>query len=69
MPHKVNLYSYIVAATSVENFEFAQEITYKIVESLNESLIRDSDCFKSKNTIRVLASLLQVGLIKSHTFC
>lgn len=31
MPHKANLYSYIIAATAVENFEFGQEITCKVV--------------------------------------
>ena len=40
MPHKVNLYSYLVAATSVENLEFGQEIIFKVVESLNETLIK-----------------------------
>lgn len=69
MPHKVNLYSYLVAATAVENFEFGQEITHKVVESLNESLIRDGDCFKSKNAMRLLGNLVQVGLITSESFC
>ena len=58
MPHKVNLYSYLVAATAVENFEFGQEITHKVVESLNESLIKDGDCFKSKNVMRLLGNLV-----------
>jgi hypothetical protein len=58
MPHKVNLYSYLIAASAVENFEFAQEITFKVVESLNESLIRDGDCNKSKNVMRLLGNLV-----------
>ena len=69
MPHKVNLYSYLVAASAVENFEFGQDVTFKLVESLNESLIRDGDCFKSKNTMRILANLVQIGLITSESFC
>lgn len=69
MPHKVNLYSYLVAATAADNFEFGQEIVHKVVESLNESLIRDGDCFKSKNAMRLLGNLVQVGLISSESFC
>jgi hypothetical protein len=41
----------------------------KVVESLNESLIRDGDCFKSKNAMRLLGNLVQVGLISSESFC
>lgn len=58
MPHKVNLYSYLVAATSVENLEFGQEIIFKVVESLNETLIKQGDCFKSKNAMRFLGNLV-----------
>lgn len=69
MPHKANLYSYIIAATAVDNFEFGQEITCKVVASLNESLISEGDCFKSKNVMRILGTLVQFGLITSESFC
>ena len=69
MPHKVGLYSYLVAATCVESFEFGQEIVFKVVETLNETLIRDGDCFKSKNIMRLLGFLVQVGLITTEAFC
>lgn len=69
MPHKVGLYSYLVAATCVESFEFGQEIIFKVVEALNETLIRDGDCFKSKNIARMLGFLVQVGLITTEAFC
>jgi hypothetical protein len=58
MPHKVNIYSYVVAATAVDNFEFSQEIVTKVVEALNDTLIRDGDCFKSKNLMRLLGNLV-----------
>ena len=35
MPHKVNLYSTLVALVAIEDFEFATEIVTAIVESLN----------------------------------
>ena len=69
MPHKANLYSYLIAATTVENFEFGQEITARVVASLNESLISEGDCFKSKNAMRILGNLVQFGLITSESFC
>ena len=69
MPHKVNLYSFIMAAISVEDFEFAQEITVKVVECLNECLTKDGDVFASKNCMRILGNLVQIGLISSEAFC
>ena len=58
MPHKVNLYSYLTAAISVEDFEFAQEITVKVVESLNECLTKNGDVIASKNCMRILGNLV-----------
>ena len=69
MPHKVALYSHLVASTAVESFEFGNEIIAKSVERLNETLIREGDCFKSKNIMRMLGNLVQVGLITSESFC
>ena len=54
MPHKVNLYSYLVASISVDDFDFAQEITLKVVESINTSLTKNGDIFASKNAMRIL---------------
>jgi hypothetical protein len=31
MPHKVNLYSYLIAALSLEDFDFANLITISVV--------------------------------------
>jgi hypothetical protein len=41
----------------------------KVVEALNDTLIREGDCFKSKNLMRLLGNLVQVGLISSEAFC
>jgi hypothetical protein len=69
MPHKVNLYSYIIAALSLEDFDFVTLITNRVVQLLNESLVQTGDCFMSKNASRVLGNLAQYGLIGSETFC
>lgn len=31
MPHKVNLYSYLIAALSLDDFDFATQITNRVV--------------------------------------
>ena len=69
MPHKVNLYSYLVAAIAVDDFDFAKEITLRVVELLNDCLTRDGDVFASKNAMRMLGNLVQMGLISSEAFC
>ena len=69
MPHKVGVYSYLLGATAVDNFEFAQEITCKAVELLNQTLIQDGDCFQSKNIMRLLANLVAYSLISVEAFC
>ncbi len=69
MPHKVNLYSFLVASISVDDFDFAQEITLKVVDSINTSLTKNGDVFASKNAMRLLGQLVQVGLISSEAFC
>ena len=69
MPHKANLYSHLIASIAVDDFDFAQEITLKVVESINTSLTKNGDIFASKNAMRILGSLVQVGLISSEAFC
>jgi len=39
MPHKVNIYSYLIAALSLDDFDFATLITNKVVLLLNECLV------------------------------
>jgi len=69
MPHKVNLYSYLIAVLSLEDFDFATLITKSVVQLLNEALVQLGDCFMSKNASRVLGNLAQYGLISSEAFC
>ena len=69
MPHKVNIYSYIIASLGLEDFDFATIIVNRVVSLLNECLVQIGDCFMSKNAIRVLANLTQYGLIESEAFC
>lgn len=57
MPHKVNIYTYLIAATSLEDFDFATQIVNRVVQILNESLVQYGDCFTSKNSSRVLGNL------------
>lgn len=69
MPHKANLYSHLIAAIAVDDFDFAQEITVAVVEGINTFLTKHGNVFASKNAMRVLGSLVQVGLISSEAFC
>ena len=39
MPHKVNIYSYLIAALSLDDFDFATLIINKVVQLLNECLV------------------------------
>lgn len=69
MPHKVNLYSTLVALVALEDFEFATDIVTAIVESLNQVLVLDGNVYASKNIMRLLGSLMHFGLISSDVFC
>jgi len=39
MPHKVNIYSYLIATLSFEDFDFASTIVNRVVNLLNECLV------------------------------
>jgi hypothetical protein len=47
----------LIAATSLEDFDFATQIVNRVVQILNESLVQYGDCFTSKNSSRVLGNL------------
>ena len=69
MPHKVNLYSALLALVAVEDFDFAADLVRQIIESLHQVLVLDANVFASKNVSRLLGSLVQMKLIGSEAFC
>ena len=69
MPHKVNLYSSLLALVAIEDFDFAADLIRQIVESLHQALVLEANVFASKNVMRLLGNLMQIGLISSETFC
>lgn len=69
MPHKVNLYSSLLTFIAIEDFDFASDLVRQIVESLHKALVLEANVFASKNVIRLLGNLMQVGLIGSEAFC
>jgi hypothetical protein len=69
MPHKVNLYSTLVALVALEDFEFAAELVTAITESLNQVFVMEGNVYASKNVMRLLGSLMHYGLINSELFC
>lgn len=69
MPHKVNLYSALLALLAVEDFDFAADLIRQIIESLHQVLVLDANVFASKNVMRLLGSLVQIKLISSEVFC
>ena len=69
MPHKVNLYSALIALLAVEDFDFAADLIRQIIESLHQVLVLDANVFASKNVMRLLGSLVQIKLISSEVFC
>lgn len=58
MPHKVNLYSALLALLAVEDFDFAADLIRQIIESLHQVLVLDANVFASKNVMRLLGSLV-----------
>ena len=69
MPHKVNLYSSLLALVAIEDFDFAADLIRQIVESLHQALVIEGNVFASKNVMRLLGNLMQVGLIGTEAFC
>ena len=69
MPHKVNLYSSLLSFIAIEDFDFASDLIRQVVESLHKALVLEANVFASKNVIRLLGNLMQVGLISSEAFC
>ena len=69
MPHKVNLYSALLALVAVEDFDFAADLIRQIIESLHQVLVLDSNAFATKNVMRLLGNLVQMKLINSEAFC
>ena len=69
MPHKVNLYSALLALVAVEDFDFAADLIRQIIESLHQVLVLDSNAFATKNVMRLLGNLVQMKLISSEAFC
>lgn len=69
MPHKVNLYSALLALVAVEDFDFAADLVRQIIESLHQVLVLDANVFASKNVTRLLGNLVQMKLIGSEAFC
>lgn len=69
MPHKVNLYSALLALVAIEDFDFAADLVRQIVYSLHQVLVLEANVYASKNVMRILGNLVQVGLIGTETFC
>ena len=69
MPHKINLYSTLLALIAVDDFEFANELFTSIVDSLNQVLVNDGNVYASKNIMRLLGNLMHYSLISSEVFC
>ena len=69
MPHKVNLYSALLALVAIEDFDFAADLVRQIIESLHQVLVLEANVFASKNVMRLLGNLVQMKLICSEGFC
>ena len=69
MPHKIMIYTALLTNLAVDEFDFAAEIVGRTVESLHLTLVIQGDVYKSKNIMRLLGNLVQVGLVNSEAFC
>jgi len=69
MPHKVNLYTALLALIAIEDFDFAADLIHQIIESLQSVLVLEANVYASKNVMRILGSLVQMKLIGSEAFC
>ena len=69
MPHKVNLYSALLALVGIEDFDFAADLVRQVIESLHQVLVLDGNVFASKNVMRLVGNLVQMKLIGSEAFC
>ena len=69
MPHKVNIYTMLLAGLAVDEFDFAAEIIGRVIESLNTTLVLHGDVYRSKNIMRLLGNLVTMGIVNSEAFC
>ena len=69
MPHKVNLYTALLALVAIEDFDCAAELIHQIIESLQAVLVLEANVFATKNVMRLLGNLVQMKLIGSEAFC
>lgn len=58
MPHKVNIYSALLALVAIEDFDFAAELVRQIVGSLYQALVLEGHVYASKNVMRILGNLV-----------
>jgi len=69
MPHKIMIYTALLVNLAVDEFDFAAEIVGRTVESLHLTLVIHGDIYRSKNIMRLLGNLVQIGLVNSEAFC
>jgi len=69
MPHKVNIYTILLASLAIDEFEFSAEIINRVIDSLNQTLVLNGDLYRSKNIMRLLGNLVTMGIVNSEAFC
>jgi hypothetical protein len=69
MPHKVNIYTILLAQLAVDEFEFSAEIINRVLDSLNQTFVLHGDVYRSKNIMRLLGNLVTMGIVNSEAFC
>lgn len=69
MPHKVNIYSYLLGLLASDDYHFANEIVNSLLDSLQKVFVQVADENKTKNIMRLLGNLVNYGLISSTWFC
>ena len=69
MPHKIMIYTALLSNLAVDEFDFAAEIVSRTVESLQHTLVMHGNIYRSKNIMRLLGNLVQIGLVNSKAFC
>ena len=69
LPHKVLVYSNLVAILASENTQIAQEVVDEVVKHLTKCFINDQNALASRSIFRFISHLVDLRVISSQAIC
>jgi DNA-binding transcriptional regulator YbjK len=68
LPHKAFVYGALITMINIHSTHLANEIVTHMIEQLSLSLVSERNVHASKNIMRVLAVLVELGCLASGWF-